>query len=546
MERFIGGTDGPLERFTKALQQVIAADDRLQAISINRDAAADAVLNAASDQRVRAAGSQQIAVSAMLNSVNAAHRLGIGTSACAIALGVLLALLIGRSITRPVHHLTRVMRALTDGELEVAIPDTARRDELGEMARAVGVFRNHMVKEAELTRQQEEVRQRATQEKHAALRAMAETIESETRSALEQIAERAGVMASTADEMDASASRTGGCARSAAIAAAQALESAQNVAHTVEQLAASIRGIGGQVGHSNAVVERAVEAGKQTRSAIEALNQRVQRIGAVTDMIGEIAARTNLLALNATIEAARAGDAGKGFAVVASEVKQLAAQTASSTGEISRNIHEVLTATGASVDAVCQIEQTIAEVNDIANSIAAEVNLQRTASEEIAGSVSQTALAAGAMSDRIKEVSAEAEVTGEQARGVHDSTASLVNWVTELRHSVIRVVRTATADADRRISTRYEVNTTCRIELPSGNYTGRLHDISEAGAYIVGCPPLNVGDNGKLIADGIAASLPFSVRACEGAELHVEFDPGQAATAALSQYIAALAQREAA
>jgi methyl-accepting chemotaxis protein len=114
------------------------------------------------------------------------------------------------------------------------------------------------------------------------------------------------------------------------------------VPSAAEELAASIREIGGQVSQSTAVVGRAVTAGRRdTRETIEALNTQVERIGAVADMIGEIAARTNLLALNATIEAARAGDAGKGFAVVASEVKQLATQTARSTEEITRHIGEV-------------------------------------------------------------------------------------------------------------------------------------------------------------------------------------------------------------
>src|SRR5208283_2681312 len=102
-------------------------------------------------------------------------------------------------------------------------------------------------------------------------------------------------------------------------------------AGAAEQLSASIREIDNQMSLSAAVVGRAVTAGGETRATIEALNQEVQRIGAVADMIGEIAAKTNLLALNATIEVARAGDAGKGFAVVASEVKALATQTARST-----------------------------------------------------------------------------------------------------------------------------------------------------------------------------------------------------------------------
>ena len=124
------------------------------------------------------------------------------------------------------------------------------------------------------------------------------------------------------------------------------------------------------------MVGRAVAAGGEARGKMEALNAQVDRIGAVANMIGEIAARTNLLALNATIEAARAGDAGKGFAVVASEVKLLATQTARSTEEITRHIGDVRSATDASVAAVGRIEQTIGEINAIAGTIAAAVQEQ--------------------------------------------------------------------------------------------------------------------------------------------------------------------------
>ena len=136
---------------------------------------------------------------------------------------------------------------------------------------------------------------------------MAEKIETETGIALDQIGARTAAMATTADEMRASSARTGGSAPNAATAAQQALANAQTVASAAEQLTASIREIGGQVSQSTAVVGRAVEAGARDATDDQALNEQVGRIGAVADMISEIAAKTNLLALNATIEAARAG-----------------------------------------------------------------------------------------------------------------------------------------------------------------------------------------------------------------------------------------------
>ncbi len=257
------------------------------------------------------------------------------------------------------------------------------------------------------------------------------------------------------------------------------------MASAAEQLTASIREIGGQVNQSSAVVERAVEAGRVTRETMEALNERVGRIGAVADMISEIAAKTNLLALNATIEAARAGDAGKGFAVVASEVKSLATQTAKSTEEIGRHIAEVRAATGESVTAVRHIEQTIGEINAIAGSIAAAVEEQGAATAEIARNVTETAAAANAMTERAKDVSAEADKTGQQAAEVRENTTALDVAMHDLQNTVVHVVRTATADVDRR---RYR-RRPCLVEATIGSQgqsgTAAIHDISEQGCLAV-------------------------------------------------------------
>ena len=313
-------------------------------------------------------------------------------------------------------------------------------------------------------KRRQHLRARNEAERRAALVGMADAIEAETTVALRHVATRTSAMTATAEEMSASADRTGNSAQSAASASAQALANAQTVASAAEQLSASIHEIGAQVAQSTEIVGRAVAAGAETRATIEALNEQVGRIGAVADMIGEIAAKTNLLALNATIEAARAGDAGKGFAVVASEVKALATQTARSTQEIAQHIGQVRGATGVSVAAVVRIEQTIGEINAIASSIAAAVEEQGAATAEIARNVTETASAANEMTSRTTEVSTEAEQTGKHAVEVRENAEALNTAVGDLRNSVIRVVRTSAAEVDRREFRRRP----CHIEATIG------------------------------------------------------------------------------
>jgi methyl-accepting chemotaxis protein len=460
---------------------------------------------------------------------------------------LLTAWLVNRDISGSLGRLKLAMERLAKGDLLTEIPGTTRRDEVGAMAGSVLVFKQHMAQEEQLATVQEQERVAAATEKHAALAAMADKIETETDTALHEVAARTTTMTTIADEMAASAARTGTSAQSAATASAQALATAQTVASAAEQLTASIHEISGQVAQSTEVVGRAVTAGSETRRTIEALNEQVARIGAVADMIGEIAAKTNLLALNATIEAARAGDAGKGFAVVASEVKALATQTAHSTQEIAQHIAQVRSATGASVAAVERIEQTIGEINAISGSIAAAVEEQGAATAEIARNVAETASAAHEMASRTADVSTEAEQTGTHAAEVRENAAGLNTAVGELRHSVIRVVRTSTSEVDRRHHVRHVTNLSCRLSAPGqGIHNSRVSDLSEAGAAITDAPSLSIGARGSLEVDRIAMPLPFVVRSTDGNTLRVGFELDAAGSSRLIDALVNIGMQQAA
>ncbi|CAH2602497.1 HAMP domain-containing protein [Rhodovastum atsumiense] len=433
---------------------------------------------------------------------------------------------LARAISQPIDRMVDAMGHLARGELAVELP-IARIAEVGRMAEAMAVFRDN----AAVHRRAEErkdIERQALEERRAALTHMAETVESETIRALGEVASRTEAVAATAAEMGTSAARNDRSAQAAAATAVQALANTQTVASAAEQLAASIREIGSQVGHSTTVVAQAVAAGDEARAAIASLTGQVQQIGEVADIIADIAARTNLLALNATIEAARAGEAGKGFAVVAGEVKQLASQTAHSTGEIGKRIAEVRAATEVSVAAVARIETRIVEIDGIAASIAAAVRQQEAATTEIAQTMSQTATAARDMQARTEDLAAEAKQTQHQAETVGREAEATAAATVGLREAVVRAVRTSAAEVNRRGHERQSVDLPARLHLGGGGeVTVRVVDLSPGGARLVGAvSAARSGARGMLVLEG--TSLAVTVRSAEGDRLGVAFDDAEA------------------
>jgi methyl-accepting chemotaxis protein len=419
-----------------------------------------------------------------------------------LLLGLGLGLIVGGSIAGPIRTITKAMHRLASGDLDASIPQ-GERHELGAMAAAMRTFQEQAIENRRLVQAQAQQRAEAEQAKRAAMIAMAETIEREAGAAMGQVRLVTGEMSQTAQEIAATAARTGDNAAEAATAASDTLITAQIVAGAAEQLTASIAEITRQVGQASAVAREAVAVGDGARGTIEALSRQAAEIGQVANIIADIASRTNLLALNATIEAARAGDAGRGFAVVANEVKQLASQTARSTEEITRQINGVRDATGSAAEAVARIVSTIGEIDRISASVAAAVEEQSSATQEIARSVIGTASAARKVSQHTDDVRAAATDTDRQAEAVRRTAGGLDDAIASLTKTVNKIVRTSSEDVDRRAHDRLDVDLAGRLALPGRpEFQVRISQISEGDARLHGAAGCHPGMAGELAIDG--------------------------------------------
>ncbi|MBC7950418.1 MAG: cache domain-containing protein [Rhodospirillaceae bacterium] len=351
------------------------------------------------------------------------------------ALVMLVSLVVARRITRPLASLSGAMGALAEHQLQIDVPFTTRRDELGQMARTVEVFKLGLIRAEELAEQQ---RQGEFVKDNRA-----RVVDNLLKSFNEEVTEALQIMASAATELEATSetmSATAHQASSQATAVASAIEETSVNMHTAaasaEQLAVAGERISARVSDSVRIAENASSEAKRTTVLVDGLSLAVGKIGAVVGLISEIASQTNLLALNATIEAARAGDAGKGFAVVANEVKSLANQTAKATSDITAHITSVQSVTAEAVAAITSITAVIEEIAQISSVIAAAVGEQDSATSEIATNVQQVAQATTEVSSNIIGVHQAAEETGTASGEVLETSRSVAERANRLRDRV--------------------------------------------------------------------------------------------------------------
>src|SRR5262245_12143722 len=400
-----GNASNSLLLIDSGTQEMMPLADRVNASARQRDQAASVAL-AASQDRTKL------------------FLMIIGGSTVVLGLG--LSMWIGSSITRPLNGLGLAMKRLADGDTSAEIPATKGRDEIGNMARTVLVFRDNAIERERLAAEQSEASR--------ARDARAETIGSIITSFEASVGEALGKMRGAAHRLETAsttltnaADAVSGDARTAEERVGVVSGNVTTAASSIEELASSISEIASQANRSTEVASRAVEQSRRTGKTMAELSGAASRIGEVIGLIQAVAGQTNLLALNATIEAARAGEAGKGFAVVASEVKSLAGQTAKATEEIANQIGEIQSATADATQAIEQVNGIIEEMSQIAGTVAVTVEEQNAAVSTIAEGVNRASVEARGGSEAMTRVagsSDEARSTAGDVKSLADALST--------------------------------------------------------------------------------------------------------------------------
>ena len=354
-----------------------------------------------------------------------------------LLLGVIIAVILTRSITGRLLNLSGAMDRLARRDYGFALKETADQDELGAMARALDTCRTGLQEADRLAAEQSAAAERRAA-RVARMDALVKGFEAEAADVLRAVSSAATELSATANGMTATAEEGSRQASNVAATSQQTSGNVQTVAASTEELSSSIAEVARQVRETASITTRAAETARQTDGTVRSLADAANRIGDVVRLISDIAGQTNLLALNATIEAARAGEAGKGFAVVASEVKSLAAQTAKATEEIAAQITAMQTETQRSVEAIAAIGKTVEELNATTAQVAAASEEQAAATREIGRAVAEAAQGAEETSRSAANVKEGAERTGEAAKDLKGASSELAQQSERMRGQVDR------------------------------------------------------------------------------------------------------------
>lgn len=341
-----------------------------------------------------------------------------------------------RRLTMPIKNMVGAMKILADGNNTATIPSLDRQDEIGDMAKAVQVFKENAIEMVRMEAEAEKNKVLAEEEKKAGMNKLADTFDTRTATVIMSLTAASEQMQQTAARMNDASERTSEISSAVAAAATEADANVQTVAAATEELTASAREIAQQINMVAQMANNASEEAENTSKEVKNLQEMAVSVGDVVSAIKGIAEQTNLLALNATIEAARAGEAGKGFAVVADEVKKLANETATKTEEIDERVTAIQNAINTSVKAMDKIIKNVKSIDEATTSVTAAVEEQNAATNEIGRNVAEASMGTQQVSKNIVTVQDNAYETGQASKVVLEAAEELSQLSSELKGQV--------------------------------------------------------------------------------------------------------------
>ncbi|MEP3047667.1 MAG: methyl-accepting chemotaxis protein [Roseibium sp.] len=358
-------------------------------------------------------------------------------SLIAVAIAAVVAIFFSRNITKPLNTLLGALTAIAEGDLEAEISAANRKDEIGDIGRAVLQIRQNAAEDNERrAAEQTNVAERQATQRQEMLASLAGDFEASVGSVVDKVAQSANSLRESAGNMRQMTETAGETSSNAATMSQEALAEVESIAASSDQLSSSIQEISSLIERSSSVAADATRRAETTNDTVKSLAEAANRIGEVVTLISDIADQTNLLALNATIEAARAGEAGKGFAVVASEVKDLAAQTGKATGEIQQQIDAIRGATDDAVGAIGDIQKTIDDITQSVSEVAAAVTEQSYATQGIAENTQRAAGGTSKVTEDIRNVSSLSSETNTAAQTFSEEAADMASQAEQLDHEV--------------------------------------------------------------------------------------------------------------
>jgi methyl-accepting chemotaxis protein len=440
------------------------------------------------------------------HAVQTMMALVIGASLLSLVLGGLIAWVIARGIIRPVVGMTTTMTLLADGDLTVPVPALENRDEVGDMARAVEVFRDHAL-ENEMLKAVQLGEQRTKERRQKEAEELIDMFGSSVSGVFSSLSVASTDMANTAQSMRTVVSETNRQIDIVMKAVADAGLNADAVAAASEELSASINEISRLVNDSARIAEEGANQAREVVQRVSLLRNASEKIGNIIGIISNIATQTNLLALNATIEAARAGEAGRGFVVVANEVKTLSGQTQRATVDITAQIQGIQSSISNTVSAVGSIGKTIDHIYRSSSEIAAAITQQQSATEGIARNIHFVATGAEQISTSMTAVRASADQTSEASLQVNHASSSMANQSEKLSVEVKDFLLAIKEAGTKNEFERLEINIGATVTVDGRAQQTRARQISVGGAWLDAVIDRPLGSQVAVTLDGFAQPI---------------------------------------